>query len=445
MLTGTPPFTGATAQAILVQRFTQPAPRASVMRTDVPAVVDSAIHRALSRDPADRHATIECFARALQSGPAHAAVSDERSIAVLPFENMSSDPEFRLPASRASANLLAQVDGVRGATRATSRESGEVRRRAAECRVDRRGERTEGRERPEVHGEFKASRVAERNDRDLSDQLQDEIASDRDQVDASGSGVTAGDGSSKRRRVVPRATRREARPGCSPGRAFERACRPVRRGAGRAGEAAPAGALERPESATSHQGRPRPDARARRFSGKPAGPAPISSPAGPPTSRMRASEWRDGAAGGALGNDAEALAEAERAVADDPMSAVCASYRAAVLGVAGHSEEAIAEAQRGVAIDAESYLPRLMLACNHGWAGDADNALAAFNVALMMSGASRARGDAAVFTCCELLERRWRIRRSRPARRSTTWIRVRTRARDRRCRRGMSRGAGSRR
>lgn len=92
LLTGAPPFTGATYEAMLVQRFTQDAPRASTRRTDTPPRCDAAIAKALARDPADRFQGAAAFAAALDE--AEPSRSDEGpSIAVLPFANLSTDAE----------------------------------------------------------------------------------------------------------------------------------------------------------------------------------------------------------------------------------------------------------------------------------------------------------------------------------------------------------------
>src|SRR5207244_633640 len=65
MLTGEPPFTGPTAQAIIAKRFTEPAPSARRLRDTVSLTVDRAIAKALARAPADRFATPHDFAKAL--------------------------------------------------------------------------------------------------------------------------------------------------------------------------------------------------------------------------------------------------------------------------------------------------------------------------------------------------------------------------------------------
>ena len=67
MLTGDPPFTGSTAQAIVARMVTE-SPRAIVMqRRTVPAHVEAAVMMALEKLPADRFATAGEFAAALDN------------------------------------------------------------------------------------------------------------------------------------------------------------------------------------------------------------------------------------------------------------------------------------------------------------------------------------------------------------------------------------------
>src|SRR6266550_3628028 len=67
MLTGEPPFTGPTGQAIIAKRFTDPVPSARRLRETIPPAVDRAIAKALARAPADRFATPRQFAEALRA------------------------------------------------------------------------------------------------------------------------------------------------------------------------------------------------------------------------------------------------------------------------------------------------------------------------------------------------------------------------------------------
>ena len=72
MLSGEPPFTGATTQAMLVRRLTEPAPSVRAVRPNVPEAVDQAIRKALAPVAADRFASAAELARAL--APAAATV-----------------------------------------------------------------------------------------------------------------------------------------------------------------------------------------------------------------------------------------------------------------------------------------------------------------------------------------------------------------------------------
>jgi eukaryotic-like serine/threonine-protein kinase len=65
MLTGEPPYTGPTAQAILAKRLMEPVPHLRTGR-EVPLALERAVTRALARAPADRFSTAAEFADALQ-------------------------------------------------------------------------------------------------------------------------------------------------------------------------------------------------------------------------------------------------------------------------------------------------------------------------------------------------------------------------------------------
>jgi tetratricopeptide (TPR) repeat protein len=65
MLAGEPPYSGPTAQSILVKRLTEPVPRLASLRESVSPGLNALVHRALSRAPADRPSTAEAFVEAL--------------------------------------------------------------------------------------------------------------------------------------------------------------------------------------------------------------------------------------------------------------------------------------------------------------------------------------------------------------------------------------------
>ena len=77
LLAGEPPFTGASAQAVIAKRFAGPPPSVRVLRDAVPLAMDRAISRALARVPADRFGTSGDFVRAL--------AADERPTFARPF------------------------------------------------------------------------------------------------------------------------------------------------------------------------------------------------------------------------------------------------------------------------------------------------------------------------------------------------------------------------
>ncbi|MBI2071450.1 MAG: protein kinase [Gemmatimonadetes bacterium] len=69
MLAGVPPFVGATVDAVLARRLTDPAPPVRTLRDLVPQHVDGAIQRALARTPADRFPTAAQFLEAIARVP----------------------------------------------------------------------------------------------------------------------------------------------------------------------------------------------------------------------------------------------------------------------------------------------------------------------------------------------------------------------------------------
>ena len=134
MLTGEPPFTGPNAQAIIAKRFISPVPSVKTTR-DVPDSVDQAVRRALSRTPVDRYRTGAEFADALAALLREGTSSSSRTsaetrsaetskaIAVLPFANMSADPEneyFSDGMTEEIINALSKVPGIHVASRSSS-------------------------------------------------------------------------------------------------------------------------------------------------------------------------------------------------------------------------------------------------------------------------------------------------------------------------------------
>jgi serine/threonine-protein kinase len=70
LLAGEPPYSGPTAQVMMMKRLTEPVPSVRRVRPSVPEAVDQAIQRALASVPADRFATAAQLAQALQPAAA---------------------------------------------------------------------------------------------------------------------------------------------------------------------------------------------------------------------------------------------------------------------------------------------------------------------------------------------------------------------------------------
>ncbi len=124
MLAGEPPFAGPNARATLARHVTERPRPVRVLRPDTPGPVEHAIARALAKDPAERFPTVAAFLDALEAGSGAdsmpAALGLTRSIAVLPFENTSPDPETDYLSDGITdelINALTRVTGLRVASR----------------------------------------------------------------------------------------------------------------------------------------------------------------------------------------------------------------------------------------------------------------------------------------------------------------------------------------
>jgi serine/threonine protein kinase/tetratricopeptide (TPR) repeat protein len=114
LLAGEPPHTGATAQRVIARRFTEPAPSVRRLRPTVAPAVEQAIARALAVDPADRFPSVAAFADALAAPSAAAALTPRPpSVAVLPFLNLSADPENEFFADGITEDVIAQLSKIR--------------------------------------------------------------------------------------------------------------------------------------------------------------------------------------------------------------------------------------------------------------------------------------------------------------------------------------------
>src|SRR5215203_3157070 len=133
MLTGERPFAGATPQAIMAKRFTEMPKPVRTIRSTIPESVEKAVTRAMSTDASGRYSTTSQFGQALASGsiatPTNtaampvAAVSMAKSVAVLPFANLSADQEneyFTDGMADEIINALSKIQSLRVASRTSS-------------------------------------------------------------------------------------------------------------------------------------------------------------------------------------------------------------------------------------------------------------------------------------------------------------------------------------
>jgi serine/threonine protein kinase/tetratricopeptide (TPR) repeat protein len=122
MLVGEPPFNGSTLESVIARRLTNPVPSPRAFRELVPEIIDAAVQKALAKLPADRFVSAAQFAEALAPpvtstiavGTAQAVLQEAgtKSVAVLPFENMSTDPENEYFSDGITDDIIAQLSKI---------------------------------------------------------------------------------------------------------------------------------------------------------------------------------------------------------------------------------------------------------------------------------------------------------------------------------------------
>ena len=118
MLAGEPPYTGPNARALLAKQLVDPVPAIRRLRAAVPAAVEQAIMKALANAPADRFSSASAFVEAL-TAPAGARLT---TVAVLPFLNLSANPENEYFADGLTEDVIAHLSKMR-ALKVISRSS----------------------------------------------------------------------------------------------------------------------------------------------------------------------------------------------------------------------------------------------------------------------------------------------------------------------------------
>ena len=125
MLTGESAFSGATASATIAKRFSWSPPPVTTRRSDVPAGISRTVTRLLATNATDRHSTgahVVAELRGSYMTPATStAVSQQRTdpsaikaIAVLPFANVSAEPENEFFSDGLTDEIITDLSGVKG-------------------------------------------------------------------------------------------------------------------------------------------------------------------------------------------------------------------------------------------------------------------------------------------------------------------------------------------
>jgi serine/threonine protein kinase/Flp pilus assembly protein TadD len=129
MLAGQRPFIAPSAQAVLAMRFTTKPRPVSELRGNLSPRIERALDTAMNTDPTERFPTAALFAQALRTGSENGpampvpSVSMAKSVAVLPFTNMSADAEneyFTEGMAEEIINALTKIQSLRVASRTSS-------------------------------------------------------------------------------------------------------------------------------------------------------------------------------------------------------------------------------------------------------------------------------------------------------------------------------------
>ena len=136
MLSGSPPFTGATAMSVVAKHLSAPPPDLRALRPEVPPAVAQALSRALAKEPGDRPGSARELAQALLTSaerrsatPTHAttvgrsAAAARLSIAVLPITNIGGTPDdeyFGEGLTEELTSALSRLEGLRVVSRTSA-------------------------------------------------------------------------------------------------------------------------------------------------------------------------------------------------------------------------------------------------------------------------------------------------------------------------------------
>jgi hypothetical protein len=123
MLTGTPPFTGPTAQSIIMRQIAEPPPSLRARRAAAPPALQRALERALAKAPADRYATVWQFGEAIAqaAGPVTISGDDLLRVPLAPAEPGSATSPNLGPYVHKTCNRWNQINAFDAFFRSTRR------------------------------------------------------------------------------------------------------------------------------------------------------------------------------------------------------------------------------------------------------------------------------------------------------------------------------------
>jgi serine/threonine protein kinase/tetratricopeptide (TPR) repeat protein len=114
MLTGQPPFLGIDARAVLARHLLDDVPPLTTLRKDVPLHIRRAVVRALQKTAADRFRTAKEFGEALAAPATEGDDAALRSLAVLPFANLSGLPDDEYLSDGLTEELINALSKLEG-------------------------------------------------------------------------------------------------------------------------------------------------------------------------------------------------------------------------------------------------------------------------------------------------------------------------------------------
>jgi TolB-like protein/predicted Ser/Thr protein kinase len=123
MFTGERPFKKDQEQALIYAILNDKPSPLSLLRSEVPTHIEQLIEKALSKKPSERYQNVSDLIQDLKQASSIAPSTAEKSIAVLPFKNMSANPEqeyFCDGISEELINALTQIPDLRVVARTSS-------------------------------------------------------------------------------------------------------------------------------------------------------------------------------------------------------------------------------------------------------------------------------------------------------------------------------------